>query len=452
MRYLVLVGIAVVLPMPSLAQTAPPPWPQLKLDSCPVISQLRDASKRAWKHGEAEQDEFWTGIKATDPQKNAELLSKFLEKYPDSDYREPALFAEWVSYVELKDVTGQLQVSEMLVVSPEGEPLTRTAGFVTLDSVLSAYVGTDDPQKDRKLADLARWTECGSAAAGMQERPPNVPEDAFQKKRRYEDSVFDRTAGFIAYMRNDYALANAKLETASKLNPQDSLAYLWLATTKFFLPAPDSNSGIFYYARAASLAPPAARERFKSSVKEIYVLVHGSEKGLPDLLRLAESNQVPPPNFNVLTKAKTKHHYGTAIAATAVVGLLLYAAATHPDWSEGIAQGFGGTQEHKLMIFGGPDHRTYLGCLSCEETAPDSVLNEFGQYGSPYRPESIWNRSTQFGSASSPYSVCNQFATNPPVIVDQQGTAYGRLTLNQSSQKIGAGMQFSDWLVSSVCQ
>jgi len=38
----------------------------------------------------------------------------------------------------------------------------------------------------------------------------------------------------------------------------------------------------------------------------------------------------------------------------------------------------------KLMIFGGLDHKTYLGCLNCNEYATDSVFNSYGNSGSPY--------------------------------------------------------------------
>lgn len=53
----------------------------------------------------------------------------------------------------------------------------------------------------------------------------------------------------------------------------------------------------------------------------------------------------------------------------------------------------------KLMIFGGFDHKTYLGCLNCNEYAADSVFNSYGSNGSPYSAQSIWNRYSEFGSA-----------------------------------------------------
>src|SRR5713226_4729661 len=82
----------------------------------------------------------------------------------------------------------------------------------------------------------------------------------------------------------------------------------------------------------------------------------------------------------------------------------------------------------KLMIFGGLDHKTYLGCLSCNEYATDSVFNSYGSNGSPYSSESIWNQYSEFGSRYSTYSACNPYASDPPVIVDHDGAYYGRLT------------------------
>jgi hypothetical protein len=104
----------------------------------------------------------------------------------------------------------------------------------------------------------------------------------------------------------------------------------------------------------------------------------------------------------------------------------------------------------KLMIFGGTNHGTYLGCLNCSEYAADSVLNNYGSHGSPYSAESIFNHYGQFGSPYSTESACNQYATDPPVIVDGNGTYYGRLTLNRYAREIGKGTEYMGWLT-AVC-
>jgi hypothetical protein len=73
----------------------------------------------------------------------------------------------------------------------------------------------------------------------------------------------------------------------------------------------------------------------------------------------------------------------------------------------------------KLMIFGGQDHKTYLGCLNCNEYATDSLSNSYGSNGSPYSAQSIWNHYSEYGSPYSTYSACNPYASDPPAIVDQ---------------------------------
>lgn len=109
-------------------------------------------------------------------------------------------------------------------------------------------------------------------------------------------------------------------------------------------------------------------------------------------------------------------------------------------------------QSTKLMIFGGTDHKTYLGCLNCNEYATDSVFNSYGTHGSPYSSESIWNHYSEYGSQYSIYSACNPFASDPPVIVDQNGTYYGRLTLNEYHPQRGSGTSYFNWLKNKVCE
>lgn len=122
----------------------------------------------------------------------------------------------------------------------------------------------------------------------------------------------------------------------------------------------------------------------------------------------------------------------------------------------GAAQGAAGasapqSETAKLMIFGGEEHKTYLGCLNCSQYATDSVFNAYGQHGSPYSSESIWNHYSEYGSAYSQYGACNPYATDPPVIVDSAGRYYGRLTLNTYHGEYGAGANFYNWLKQSVC-
>lgn len=89
----------------------------------------------------------------------------------------------------------------------------------------------------------------------------------------------------------------------------------------------------------------------------------------------------------------------------------------------------------KIMIFGGRGHDTYLGCLSCSEYSSESVFNQYGTFGSSFNGDSIFNRFGPYGSSHSQYSVCSIYASDPPVVVDQDGNYYGRLTVTVNHPK-----------------
>lgn len=105
----------------------------------------------------------------------------------------------------------------------------------------------------------------------------------------------------------------------------------------------------------------------------------------------------------------------------------------------------------KLMLFGGEGHDVYLGCLNCPNTATDSIFNRFATQGSPFAAESIWNRLGVYASRFSQQGTCNSFAADPPVIVDQYGTFYGRLTVNTNHRQLGIGAQYVGWLKENIC-
>jgi hypothetical protein len=102
---------------------------------------------------------------------------------------------------------------------------------------------------------------------------------------------------------------------------------------------------------------------------------------------------------------------------------LLLLSAT--GWAQVVTAG-----SHKIMIFGGDDHKTYLGCLSCSAYDSDAVLNTYGDHGSHYSDESIFDPYGDFGGHYSSNSPCNSYASDPPVVVDEEGNYYGELTVN----------------------
>ncbi|MCM1985122.1 hypothetical protein [Lyngbya confervoides] len=91
--------------------------------------------------------------------------------------------------------------------------------------------------------------------------------------------------------------------------------------------------------------------------------------------------------------------------------------------------------ESPLLIYGSRGNGlrgiVFLGCVNCNKFDEDALANQFGEFGSQFSPKSIYNRFGDFGSQFSNVSACNPIATNPPVIVDQEGNFQGYLTLNR---------------------
>lgn len=97
-----------------------------------------------------------------------------------------------------------------------------------------------------------------------------------------------------------------------------------------------------------------------------------------------------------------------------------------------------------LLLFGGRDHRTFLGCLNCSAIDSGSVCNTIGDYGSTISDKSIWNSISDYGSTISDTSPWNTIADTPPVIVDKQGKYYGKFTVNSLQEPASGLSRFFD--------
>ena len=103
------------------------------------------------------------------------------------------------------------------------------------------------------------------------------------------------------------------------------------------------------------------------------------------------------------------------------------------------------SEDYKLLVFGGPSHEVYLGCV-CEAHGPDSVFNMAGEFGSDLSNTSMRNKFAPYGSNNEDTSACNVAATHPPSVVGSDGKALGLLTLNASLKKRLTTPALDEWL------
>jgi hypothetical protein len=88
-----------------------------------------------------------------------------------------------------------------------------------------------------------------------------------------------------------------------------------------------------------------------------------------------------------------------------------------------------------VAVLGGTGHNVFLGCMRCGNQN-QSILEATGEFGRCWlgtgQPSLFCHGPLdRFGSPSplSPLSACNRAASDPPVLVDQDGNYYGRLSV-----------------------
>ena len=87
----------------------------------------------------------------------------------------------------------------------------------------------------------------------------------------------------------------------------------------------------------------------------------------------------------------------------------------------------------------------FLGILSSNKYQSDSVMNQYGSYGSKYSSTSIFNRYGQYGSPYASYSPFNPYTSTPPQVI-LRGQWVGLLTTNKFLQNRLDPYQLFDWI------
>lgn len=420
-------------------QTAP-----VTVAECPALSPILDPSKKTWKHGDGERKAFLSAFSEKDLKQRTALIEQFASQYPDSDYLDSLLLMKMSAEIELKNAVAQLSTAQRLLASATADPRAKIVAYAAVADLQPAFIeqrAGNRLEVGAQLDELSHTVFCGeqalttvSTAQGL-EQPRKIAEASFTKAR-----------GYLAYRSGQYDKAKRELEEAIRLKPDGYAAYLLLGAAQLSGSSPDVPAAIFSLARASILAPNVTS--LDKLLRDTYRSYHGSEKGLDKVLQAARTNFAPPARFKVEpqhAKSQMAAQVIETLAGLAVVGLAGYIALKDPGM---LARS---TASKKIMIFGDLDHRTYLGCLSCPSTDSDSVLNTLGAHGSPLSNESIWNNLSKFGSPFSEYSSCNEFAKDPPVIVDATGGYLGRLTVNKYHPQIARGEELYDWVSTVVC-
>jgi len=88
-----------------------------------------------------------------------------------------------------------------------------------------------------------------------------------------------------------------------------------------------------------------------------------------------------------------------------------------------------------MYIFAQDQNIQYLGLITSNQFNTESIINDFGDYGSQFSSTSIRNQFSTYGSQFSSYSAYNEFTSTPPIIYSYSSstgkfTAVAYLTKN----------------------
>ena len=419
-----------------------------KSDACIALPSA-NRTIRIWKHGEPEQRDYIRASTTKDAKARIESLAEFLTRYPDSDYGDIALLIKLGAEDEIRDWEALAADSRRLLRSPTLDHFTfLIGGYMQLAEALF-HIKADESAVLAKVDEVGWTVKCGREVL-QRRRTLSGKNERIDTAASGAEFTFVMAKAQAALLDNDEASALRESNAALQVKPLDYRTNYLFGLAMLRSESPDDpQRGIFYLARASSLS--ATDDGLKQSVAGVYKAYHGSGTGLDKLFQTAGANASPPSGFSIEQPHAKDHRAAKIAVGIAIAALLGYAIVKSPETFAAIGQATSTAAQsvaYKMLVFGGEDHKTYLGCLGCPKGAADSVLTPGGAHGPPR--EGIWDK-VGLGSPASQYSACSVFASDPPVIVEEDGTYLGRLTLNRNHAQIGIGARYYGWLHDSVC-
>ena len=307
-------GLCLLAVAPVWAQAIPP---------CPAPGT--PLAKRTWKGGMPEYNAYIAASKLTGAAQ-AQAFAAFLQKYPQSDYRLPALQQEMAGYVTAKNYAAAERTAEAVLKNPHAPAAVQAGAFTVIAYYLPNAAANLPATSARMSQDLVRidWAaRCGQQALAATQAPA--------QKKAQASYVFNRAAGFVALQRHHYAAASRHFQSAVEFNSKDAQSYYWLGIAELYKKPADFSRGLFYVARAQALAPSATT--ISSYLQKAYTSYHGSTQGLNSLESTAQGSAQPPSGFKIqsardIAMAQYQAELQKVNAANAAARAKLYPADT----------------------------------------------------------------------------------------------------------------------------
>ncbi len=230
----------------------------------------------------AEYNAYVAAVQATDPNAKISGLEAFLNQYPNSVMKNQALEILMQTYQQTNNMKKTMEVGQKLVAA---DPCNvRALTLLAYFDRVAAQGG--DPNAAQLLQDGKKYGQQGLDCLPKQTDPE------ITKMKDQMTGIFNAAIGIACLQNKDNACAVQHLKPAVDASPDTqkdfSLVYP-LALAYLGQNPPDYQNGIWYAARAAAIAPPAAEPQIEKYAHSQYVKFHAGEDGWPELFAAAKA-------------------------------------------------------------------------------------------------------------------------------------------------------------------
>jgi tetratricopeptide (TPR) repeat protein len=246
----------------------------------------------------AEYNAYVSAIQQKDPNAKISALEAFLTQYPNSVMKNTALEQLMGTYQQAGNQAKVVETAKRLQAADPNN--LRALALLTYLS-RACVVNPQGQNAQTCLTDLQQYCSKGLDAIKANQKPPGASEADFEKLKKDTSLLFNGGCGFAALQTKDYPHAQEYLKAAVDEQPNDLQNVYPLATAYLSANPPDSVKGIFYLARAISLAPAGspAQTQIQKYATSVYKNYHGSEDGWDQVLAAAKANPDPPQGFDI---------------------------------------------------------------------------------------------------------------------------------------------------------
>lgn len=248
----------------------------------------------------AEYNAYVAAYQQKDPAAQISGLEAFLTQYPNSVMKSQALELLMGAYQQTGNTKKTMETATKVVTADPCQVRALTL-LAYLDRVLAQG---GDPNGQTLLGDGKKYGEQGLGCLDKATDPEII------KMKPTMTGVFHASIGISCLQNKDNACAVQHLKPAvdASADTQKDFSLVYpLALAYLGQTPPDYQNGIWYAARAAAVAPPAAAPQIEKYARGQYVKFHAGDDGWTEFLAAAKSGSAQIPVKPAPTPAEQAH-------------------------------------------------------------------------------------------------------------------------------------------------